>query len=234
MENLGFLEKAVKIVDTYGWWKVLQSILFVGLFLFFIYYIPVVTKTTVEKTTIETIENVNKDKEEEHLKNLEMRRKLQPQIEAILNSLLQDSKADRAFIIELHNGSNNLNGVPFLHGSVTYDASVDGLDLIDEEYQNLSLSRFEMATYLHNNFDFIGTIDEFRKIDRKLAAKLASNDVKYIAMTTLHNGKNEWGWFGLLFNRDTDIPAEKDLLNHMLITSQAITKEMDILRNNDK
>lgn len=234
MENLGFLEKAVKIVDTYGWWKVLQSILFVGLFLFFIYYIPVVTKTTVEKTTIETIENVNKDKEDEHLKNLEMRRKIQPQIEAILNSLLQDSKADRAFIIELHNGSNNLNGVPFLHGSVTYDASVDGLDLIDEEYQNLSLSRFEMATYLHNNFDFIGTIDEFRKIDRKLAAKLASNDVKYIAMTTLHNGKNEWGWFGLLFNRDTDIPAEKDLLNHMLITSQAITKEMDILRNNDK
>lgn len=234
MENLGFLEKAVKIVDTYGWWKVLQSILFVGLFLFFIYYIPVVTKTTVEKTTIETIENVNKDKEEEHLKNLEMRRKLQPQIEAILNSLLQDSKADRAFIIELHNGSNNLNGVPFLHGSVTYDASVDGLDLIDEEYQNLSLSRFEMTTYLHNNFDFIGTIDEFRKIDRKLAAKLASNDVKYIAMTTLHNGKNEWGWFGLLFNRDTDIPAEKDLLNHMLITSQAITKEMDVLRNNDK
>ena len=40
----------------------------------------------------------------------------------------------------LINGSNNLNGVPFLHGSVTYEFTRDGIDNIDEEYQNLSLS----------------------------------------------------------------------------------------------
>lgn len=234
MENLGILEKVVKIVDKYGWWKVLQAICFIGLFLFFIYYIPAVTKTTVEKTTIETLQTVNKNKEEEHLKNIEIRRQIQPQIEATLNSLLNDTKADRAFIIELHNGSNNINGVPFLHGSVTYDAAVDGLDVIDEEFQNLSLSRFEMATYLHNNFEFVGSIEEFRKIDKKLAAKLASNDVKYIAMTTLHDGNKEWGWFGLLYNRLNDIPSEKDLLNHMLITSQSITKEMNVLKNQNE
>ena len=234
MENLGFLEKAVKIVDKYGWWKVLQSICFVGLFLFFVYYIPAVTKTTVQQTTMETLQTVNKNKEEEHLKNIEIRRQLQPQIDATLTDLLKKTSADRAFIIELHNGSNNINGVPFLHGSVTYDTAVEGLDIIDEEYQNLSLSRFEMSTYLHNNFDFIGSIEELKKIDKKLAVKLASNDVKYVAMSTLHNGNKEWGWFGVLYNRSNDIPSEKALLNHMLITAQTITQEMNILKKQNE
>lgn len=233
MENIGLLEKAVKVVDKYGWWKVMQSILFVGLFLFLIYYIPLITKITVEKTTIETIQTVNKTKEEEHLKNIELRRKIQPQIESTLNTMLKSCKADRAFIIELHNGSNNINGVPFLHGSVTYDASVEGLDIIDEDYQNLSLSRFEMASYLHTNFDFIGSIEELRKIDKKLAAKLSSNDVQYVVMSTLHDGNKEWGWFGVLYNRKTNIPSEKELLNNILIESQSITKEMNILKKSE-
>lgn len=224
------LENAVKIVDKYGCWKIIQTLFFVCLFAF----IPVATKITVQKTTIETLQTVNKDKEEEHLKNIEIRRQLQPQIEATLTELLKETRADRAFIIELHNGSNNINGVPFLHGSVTYDAAVDGLDIIDEEYQNLSLSRFEMATYLHKNFDFIGSIEEFRKIDKKLAAKLESNDVKYVAMSTLHNGNKEWGWFGVLYNRSNDIPSEKVLLNHMLITSQSIAQEMNVLRKKNE
>lgn len=234
MENLGFLERTVKLVDKYGWWKVLQTICFIGLFLFFIYYIPAVTKTTVQQTTIETLQTVNKNKEEEHLKNIEIRRQIQPQIDATLNSLLKETNADRAFIIELHNGSNNINGVPFLHGSVTYDAAVDGLDIIDEEYQNLSLSRFEMATYLHNNFDFIGSIEEFRKIDKKLASKLATNDVKYVAMSTLHNGAKEWGWFGVLYNRSDNIPSEKKLISSLLITSQTIAQEMNTLKKQNE
>lgn len=234
MESLGVLEKAVKIVDKYGWWKVLQTIFSVGLFLFFIYYIPATTKATVEKTTIETLQTVNKGKEEEHLKNVEIRREIQPKIEAILTSLLNETKADRAFIVELHNGSNNINGVPFLHGSVTYETSADGLDAIDEEYQNLSLSRFEMSSYLHNNFEFIGSVEDVRKIDKKLAAKLASNDVKYVVMSTLHNGTKEWGWFGILYNRLENIPSDKELLSRILITSQSIAKEMNILRSQNE
>jgi hypothetical protein len=230
MENLSLFEKLVKMVDKYGWFKILQTILFIGLFLFVIYYIPAKTKTTVQKTTIETLELVAKNKEVEHLKGVERRREMQPQIEAILKTLLKNCKADRAFIIELHNGSNNINGVPFLHGSVTYDAAVEGMEIIDEEYQNLSLSRFEMSTYLHNNLNFIGNIDEIKQIDKKIGTKLASNEVKYLAVSTLYDGSKEWGWFGVLYNRDNDIPQEKDILNYLLITSQSLTKEMKVLK----
>ena len=230
MNNLSFFEKTVQVVDKYGSWKVFQAIIYLGLFLFIIFYIPAITKATVERVTTESINSADKDKETRHLENLELRKEMQPQIYAILGTFLEKNRADRAFIVELHNGSNNLNGVPFLHGSVTYDKSREGLEPIDEDYQNLSLSRFSMSTYLHANYNYIGSVEKLSTIDKKLSAKLVSNDVKYIAVMTLHNGTNEWGWFGLIYNRETDIPSEKDILNEMMVTSQSITKTLSTIK----
>ena len=230
MNNVNFFEKAVQVVDKYGSWKVFQAIIYLGLFLFIIFYIPAITKATVERVTTESINSADKDKETKHLENLELRKEMQPQIYAILGTFLEKTRADRAFIVELHNGSNNLNGVPFLHGSVTYDKSREGLEPIDEDYQNLSLSRFSMSTYLHANYNYIGSVEKLSTIDKKLSAKLVSNDIKYIAVMTLHNGTNEWGWFGLIYNRETDIPSEKDILNEMMVTSQSITKTLSTIK----
>ena len=230
MNNLSFFEKTVQVVDRYGSWKVFQAIIYLGLFLFIIFYIPAITKATVERVTTESINSADKDKETKHLENLELRKEMQPQIYAILGTFLEKTRADRAFIVELHNGSNNLNGVPFLHGSVTYDKSREGLEPIDEDYQNLSLSRFSMSTYLHANYNYIGSVEKLSTIDKKLATKLVSNDVKYVAVMTLHNGTNEWGWFGLIYNRETDIPSEKDILNEMMVTSQSITKTLSTIK----
>ena len=230
MNNVNFFEKAVQVVDKYGSWKVFQAIIYLGLFLFIIFYIPAITKATVERVTTESINSADKDKETKHLENLELRKEMQPQIYAILGTFLEKTRADRAFIVELHNGSNNLNGVPFLHGSVTYDKSREGLEPIDEDYQNLSLSRFSMSTYLHANYNYIGSVEKLSTIDKKLSAKLVSNDVKYIAVMTLYNGTNEWGWFGLIYNRETDIPSEKDILNEMMVTSQSITKTLSTIK----
>ena len=230
MNNLSFFEKTVQVVDRYGSWKVFQAIIYLGLFLFIIFYIPAITRITVEKVTTESINSADKDKETKHLENLELRKEMQPQIYATLGTFLEKTKADRAFIIELHNGSNNLNGVPFLHGSVTYDKSREGLEPIDEDYQNLSLSRFSMSTYLHANYSYMGSVAKLSTIDKKLSTKLIANDVKYLAVMTLHNGYNEWGWFGLLYNRETDIPSEKEILNEMMVASQSITKTLSTIK----
>lgn len=230
MDNLKFFEKSVKIVDKYGGWKVIQAIVYVALFLFIIFYVPAITKITVERATIQSMETVDKNKEEQHIRNLENRKAIQPQINSVLNSVMTKTNADRAFIIELHNGSNNLNGVPFLHGSVTYEKSRDGVDNIDEEYQNISLSRYEFATYLHNNFSYYGTTDELLKIDKKLAMKLRADGIVYVAVTTLHNGKYEWGWFGVLYGDLENVPQEREITNELMITSQNITNTLQVLQ----
>lgn len=229
MENLNFFEKAVKLVDKYGGWKIFQAIVYVGLFLF-MFSVPSLIKVAVEKATLESLETVDRNKEEKHKQNLETRKQIQPQIYSSLNTIMTKTNADRAFIIELHNGSNNINNVPFLHGSVTYEKVRDGVENIDEEYQNLSLSRYDFSTYLHNNFSFIGSIEELEKIDKKIAMKLSANDVKYLAVTTLHNGTNEWGWFGVLYSKTNNIPSEKDIMNELMITSQTVSKTLNVLK----
>lgn len=231
MDNLKFFEKAVKIVDKYGSWKVIQAIVYVALFLLTIFYVPSITKITIENATLQSIETADKNREEKHIRDLKKRKEMQPQIYAILTSTLNKTNADRSFIIELHNGSNNLNGVPFLHGSVTYEKTINGVENIDEEFQNLSLSRYDFATYLHDNFSFFGTIDELYKIDTKLALKLKANGIEYVAVTTLHNGTNEWGWFGVLYSDVNKIPSERKIANELMISSQSIVEILQVLND---
>lgn len=219
MEQLSFFERAVKIVDKYGTFKVITSIVLFALFLLVTVGTPIITKYSMEKS----IEIADKNKELTHIRDLENRREVQPQIYSVLDNLLESTKADRAFIIELHNGSQNINGVPFLHGTVTYERVREGVENIDEEYQNLSLSRFESSIYMHNNLHFVGSVKDLAKIDKKIAAKLTSNQVSYVAVTTLHDGEKEWGWFGILYGEGRPIPSKEKMLNELLISSQTIS-----------
>jgi hypothetical protein len=219
MEQLNFFERAVKIVDKYGTFKVITSIVLFALFLLVTVGTPIITKYSMEKS----IDAAEKNKELTHIRDLENRREVQPQIYSVLDNLLESTKADRAFIIELHNGSQNINGVPFLHGTVTYERVREGVENIDEEYQNLSLSRFESSIYMHNNLHFVGSVKDLAKIDKKIAAKLTSNQVSYVAVTTLHDGEKEWGWFGILYSEGSKIPPKEKMLNELLISSQTIS-----------
>ena len=219
MEQLSFFERAVKIVDKYGTFKVITSIVLFALFLLVTVGTPIITKYSMEKS----IDAAEKNKELTHIRDLENRREVQPQIYLVLDNLLESTKADRAFIIELHNGSQNINGVPFLHGTVTYERVREGVENIDEEYQNLSLSRFESSIYMHNNLHFVGSVKDLAKIDKKIAAKLTSNQVSYVAVTTLHDGEKEWGWFGILYGEGRPIPSKEKMLNELLISSQTIS-----------
>ena len=78
--------------------------------------------------------------------------------------------------------------------------------------------------FIINNFSYFGTIEELSKIDKKLAMKLYANGVVYVAVTTLHNGKNEWGWFGVLYGNMTNVPQERE------ITNELIKKQQDYIK----
>lgn len=226
MGMVNSFEKAVQIVDKYGKKKILFAILSVSLFASFTIGIPYIVKATVEHT----MKDIDTQRELAHIKNINHRRTVQPQIYSTLDALLTSTKSDRAYIIELHNGSQNLNGVPYLHGTVVYERTKDGVEAIDEEYQNLSLSRYEFSTYLHDNFSFVGSIDELEKIDKKIASKLRANEVSYVATTTLHNGGREWGWFGVLYSEGSEIPSKETIMKALGIHAQSISM---VLKNVD-
>ena len=139
-----------------------------------------------------------------------------------LNLLIETIGCDRAYLIELHNGSENLNSIPFLHATVTYEVTKDGIDAFDEEFQNLNLSRYYLPIYLYNNFNFVGSIEKLKSIDSKMGKKLEIGDVKYVGMITLNNVYGAWGYLGVSYVNGSKVPSSNEIIKNLTLSSQKI------------
>ena len=73
---------------------------------------------------------------------------------------------------------------------MTYEEVREGIECIDEDYQNLSLSRFDFPQYLHKNKFWIGTAEEFSKVDKKMSVRMETNNVSFIVISTIETSTN--------------------------------------------
>lgn len=149
--------------------------------------------------TDKVIEGVMKARDERHAAGTEMRLRADENIRGELTGLLESTKADRAFLLEFHNGSSNLSsGLPFVYLDLTIDVGVDGLTPLREgEFKDLRTSQYPMVTKLFESGYFYGTIDEVKEIDTRLWHHLAGYDASEVAVMTLWNGQSATGFLCL-------------------------------------
>lgn len=202
-EQIGYVEKAIKLVEKvikmiekYGIWKVIRAILTIALCLFSMYNIQV---CGTRVGTLQGNTQIAEEKAIEHDEQMNIRKSIQPKIESILKDVLLATGADRSWVVELHNGSSNTAGLPFVHCSMTYEVFKDSIESIDEDYQNLSLSRFKAPQFLHKHKIWYGKIEEFKKIDKKMADRMVNNGVCYLVISTIETETNELGYFGFTY-----------------------------------
>ena len=164
-ETLGFWERLMKFKDKHGYWNLTKLVLFVA----FAVAIVFLAKNFGESYSFERqkeimVEVLQENDQQmflEHNEKIEQRRNIRPYVMEVLNNTLIEMGCGRAFVIELHNGSNNTAGLPFIHASMTYEAVGRNIEPVDEDYQNISLTRFVFSEYLHKHELWYGTIDEF-------------------------------------------------------------------------
>lgn len=125
--------------------------------------------------------------DKEHKKSLEYRMTSTPIIINYLNSLAVETNANRAFIMEYHNGKSNPTGMQWQFADLTF--SNDNTEHSMYNYVNMPLTDSPHALYLYRNTFFVGTIDELKKIDKKLSLRMESNDNVYCSMMMIY-GKN--------------------------------------------
>ena len=82
--------------------------------------------------------------------------------------------------------------------------------------------------YLENNQYWIGTVEELKEIDEKLALRLMSNDVKYLAIMTIQGTKTELGYYGVTYTNDTIISDERQYIMQLTRSSQKISTLLDM------
>lgn len=230
-ETLGFWERLMKLIEKYGYWRLTKVVMFVA----FVIIVLLGSKRFVETYNFERQKEImsqimtenDQQRLEEHHEQMQKREDIKPYVKSLLQETLTNMGADRAFVIELHNGSSNAGGLPFMHCTMTYEEDRKTIESIDEDYQNLSLSRFNFPEYLHKHDIWIGKIDDFVVIDRKATSRMKNNGVTYLAIATIRTEENEIGYYGFTYCNNKEPKNTQEITEQMIHSVQELSKWLD-------
>lgn len=190
-KGMGWLQKMLNLQNKYGFFSIIK-----GLFLLFlagyVVFFALNPKYLLERvTTIQT---------EQHDNLVRSRLAADSDIRLILSKTMHNTNADRAWLIEFHNGNKNLTtGLPFLFGSMRIEETQDSIPNVDEDYADFSLSKYKLIAKVLDEGFFYGNIQDVQSIDKRLYYKFQSNDINKIALLTIYNEDKPAGIVGLSF-----------------------------------
>ena len=231
-ETLGFWERLMKFKDKHGYWNLTKLVLFVAFAVATLFLAKNFGESysfeRQKQVISEVMEENNQQMFIEHEEKMEQRRTIRPYVIDILKTTINEMGCGRAFVIELHNGSNNTAGLPFIHASMTYEVVARGIEPIDEDYQNISLTRFVFSEYLHEHDLWFGPIDEFIEMDPKMGGRLSHNGATYLVITTIRSEKSEIGYFGFIYYKKNKLDfANQENMEFIVHSVQKLSKLLD-------
>jgi outer membrane protein OmpA-like peptidoglycan-associated protein len=187
-------EWVIKLKEKYGILNILTS----GLLMVFM---SVMLMITFNPTIV--FDKYREYDEYKHAQSFNYRMKSSKTVSLMLKDMLGELGGIRAFVIEMHNGKSNSTGLSFNYGSQTYEELADNIESVREDYSDFSLDRYPIIMKIYDEGYWAGTVEDMKKIDKRLALKLESNDAYYIAVTTIYGMKSEIGFLGITFSKDS-------------------------------
>lgn len=156
------------------------------------------------------VESVSQARDERHADGAAFRLRADENMRGELTGLLQTTGADRAFVMEFHNGSSNLSsGLPFLYLDLTIEVGAEGEPPLREgEFKDLRTAQYPLISILLDRGYWYGTIEEVRELDYRLSYHLAAHDVSEVAVMTLWNGQSATGFLCLTWHGSHGMDAE--------------------------
>jgi hypothetical protein len=195
METFDF---ALQFIELHGWFGVMV-IISLGLFLLTIRIACEFAPVWIKKSNLKREHKVIKE-----------RQKVDVLMREKLCKLLLNTKADRAMIIEFHNGKENLSGLPFRYGSCSYEMTREDDDTrLSGMFKEMNLSNYDIPPYLLKEKLFVGSMNDFKKIDNVFFKPLIKNGSKYVCLLLLKNLETNLGILVLSYDNDEGISRSK-------------------------
>lgn len=154
-------------------------------------------------------------------------------IDVELKNLLIKLEADRASVIEMHNGTNNASGLPFIYGDMAYEQVSKDVNYAQDEFKNFNLAKLPFVAMHYKEGTWIGSTDEVEKDDRYFAAKLRVVDANYGAFVTLEGLNGPLGFLTLHYKDPLIHPNKKEIIAELNHSSQIITGLLDRAKFNN-
>lgn len=227
LNPVSMFENAVKVVKENKMLDILKTILIITLLLYIGYHV-----NDLPEIVKHAFESRNTELQMEHDSAVERRRLIKPQIDSMLLEAMNTLKSDRVYVVEMHNGTNNTAGLPFIYGEMTYEQARKGIEHIDEDYLSINLSRFEYPLYLEKNHFFGGTVDELADVDEKMAFRVRATNVTYLAGIAMHGAYTELGYVGVSYCGN-EPPSREIILSVLSVLAQKLSALLDLPVDDD-
>lgn len=178
------------------------------------------------KTVVDEEERRQERKRREHDLLVNYRISIGPTISNILKDLIINLGACKVCVFEMHNGTNNISGIPFLFADMLYEEANDESLYTIDEFKNLNLTRYGFIERHLKESSWCGTTDDLSREDAKLAEKLKIINVEYAAMMLLQGVEKPIGFLQIYFNTPNH-PSNKEILAIANSAAQKITSLID-------
>lgn len=169
---ISWLERFLKLLKEYGPIKILISMFLIAFISGFLYL--------VFNPTI-VFEIYDEWKLRQHNELMEQRMDMAPKIQNTIDKLTYKVGASRSVVLEMHNGSSGVGGLPFTKCTATYEGLNIGSTPVAQDYQEQNLSLLPFATFLFNRGYWCGDTEELLGIDRTLYHKMKANKTEHFA-----------------------------------------------------
>lgn len=204
-----WLEKILTIIANHKITTILKAFAVLLMVAFMVFFIS--NPTYIFDKYTEYINELHDDKINNRMINNE-------KINLLLEKLFYQCNADRVMLLEYHNGSNNLSGLPFIKASAIYEIVGDNVFPVANQYQDVQLSLLPFVYKLNKQGYFCGDVDELENIDRGLYYKLKSNNTEHFGACIVHGIDSELGILFVSFknkpNDNHDCMQIKNIIKH--------------------
>lgn len=188
------IDPVIKFIKNFGFVRGMGYLVILACVVF-----TSVSLLNIDKTVQKAINNHTEAEIEAHDRAVEKRYENSPKIDQILNEVLYKYGADRVCVVEMHNGTKNVAGLPFIYGEMTYEVCRDGILPVDADYTQFNLSRLSFPAFMFEHNAFCGGIADLGRIDEKFAERLLVNNSTFLCGYTLHGSDNVIGYFGVIW-----------------------------------
>ena len=220
-------KSVVDIIANAKWTRIVKVYFVVFFFLatalggFFVYKV-----TSDEDAMHKAALRIATAEKEENMRDFVITPKIQKNLDAILYTL----NADRAYLIEFHNGKKNTTGLPFRYMDVSYEVTNEESKAtkIGMLYQNIPTTLYKFPYYLQEHKYYIGTIDDFGKVDADLAKQMSANFAKYFAVIALNSDGTPVGYLGISWCDIESVPDINTIKNKLYLYDKTFSQLLDL------
>ena len=223
--TIGWVETIHRFVAKHGFRQLVQNlvmvaaVVFIGLWIF---------QPSIFSNRLDNY------REARHNEKMEERMNNTPLIQAELDKLRLQTNASWVSIWELHNSTNNLDGMPFLFASLTYEAMNPALTPIGDQFDNVRLSLYPLASYLRTNGMWCGDVEELRMIDNTAYYRAKALGIKYLGFKLMEIEGAPNAIISMAFVEGCEVPDYDFLAQSCIYTSYKVNSLLSVSKSNRK